>query len=99
MCMHGDDDKIEVNPSSIIMCPSSSLSISTVYTPTCSESPTHSHTLGIILCRHNEVVGGVLLELLREGDDSYLVQCSGVVPVDQVGVRWVHAILNGATIF
>ena len=97
--MHGDDDRSEVDPKSIIMCPSSSLSNSTVYTLTCSESPTHSDTLGTTLCRHKEVVGGVLLELLREGDDSYLVQCSGVVPIDQVGVRWVHAIVNGATVF
>jgi len=60
-----------------------------VYALTCSECPTHSLTLGATLCRYNEVVSGVSLDLLRKGDDGHPIMGTGgrVVTVDQVGVR------------
>ena len=69
-----------------------------VYPPTCSECPTQPHTLGSTLCRHNEVVISVSLEVLREGDGGHSALSGGGVPVDQVGVRWVCTIVNGASV-
>ena len=66
--------------------------------PTYSKSPLHSYTQGAGLCRYNVVVGGVSSKLLREDDGGCSTQGGGGVPVDQVGVRWVCTILNGAVI-
>ena len=63
---------------------------------TCLESAPHSHTLRAACCRHNVVVCCVSSEPLREVDDRYLTLGGGGVTVDQVGVRCVCTILNGA---
>ena len=66
--------------------------------PTWLESPPHSHTTGVALCRHNVVVSGVSSEPLREGDGGPLAQGVGGVPVDQVGIGRVCTIVNGAVV-
>ena len=66
------------------------------FTNTCMECPSYPHTLGVALCRYNVVVGSVSSELMREGDDGRSTLGGGGVPVDQVGVGWVHTIVNGA---
>ena len=63
---------------------------------TCLESPPHPHTLGAAHCRHNVVVGGVPSEPLRESDGCQSTLGGSGVPIDQVGVRWVCTIVNGA---
>ena len=60
------------------------------------KSPPHPHTVGAAPCRHNVVVGGVSSELLRESDGGPSTQGGGGVPVVQLGVGWVCAIVNGA---
>ena len=49
-------------------------------------------------CRHNVVVGGVPSEPLRERDGSYSTLGGRSVPIDEVGVRWVCTIVNGAVV-
>jgi len=58
----------------------------------------HSLTLGTTVCRHNKVVSGTSLEVLGEGNDGHLTQGGGGISIDQVGVRWVCTIVNGAGI-
>jgi len=67
-----------------------------VYPPTCSECPTHSLTPQGIICRHNKVISGVPLDLLREGDGGHSTLGGGGITIDQVGVRWISTIVNGA---
>lgn len=67
-----------------------------VYTPTCSECPMYSCTLGATLCRHNEVVRGVFLKLLWKDDGGDSLLGGGGVTVDQVSKGWVRTIVNGA---
>jgi len=76
-------------PLSCILC---------IHTPTCSESPTHSLTSRTTLCRHNEVVGGVSLKVLGEGNGGVFIFGGGSVTIDQVGVRRVFTIDNGARV-
>ena len=42
--------------------------------------------LGATLCRYNEVVSGVSLDLLRKGDDGHPILGGRIVTVHQVGV-------------
>ena len=65
---------------------------------TCSESPSHLHTLVSALCRHNVVVVGVSFQLLSEGGGGILIHCGQGVLISQVGVGWVCTILNSAVI-
>ena len=51
--------------------------------------------MGVALCRHSVVVGGISSEPLREGDGGHSILCRGGVPIDQVGVGWVCTIVNG----
>ena len=60
--------------------------------------PLHPYTLGGALCRHSVVVGGVSSQPLREADGGSSIQGGGGIPVDQVGVRWVRTIVNGAVV-
>jgi len=66
--------------------------------PTCSESPKHSLTSGTTVCSHNEVVCGVSLEVLGEGNGGLFTFGGGSVTIDQVVVRRVFTIDNGARI-
>ena len=99
-------DRIEVHPNSIILCPPPLLYIlslcqlyTRVYPPTCSECPTHSFTIGATICSHNEVVGGVHIDLVREGDGSCGAVWSGrCVPGGQVVVRCICTVVNGAVV-
>ena len=65
---------------------------------TCFKASLHPHTLGATHCRHNVVVSGGFTEPLREGDGCHLTLGGGGVLVDQVGVRWVCTIVNGADV-
>ena len=67
--------------------------------PTWLESPLHSHTTRVALCRYNVVVGGVSSEALRESDSGCLTLGGGGIPVEQVGVGWVSTIVNAAGVF
>ena len=66
------------------------------FSGTCLESPWYPHTLGAAHCRHNVAVGGVPFKSLRECDGGHSTEGGGHVPIDQVGVGWVCAIVNGA---
>lgn len=70
-----------------------------IQVPTRSESPTDSFTLGGSHSRHNVVVCGSFLKVPREGDgDGLSLCCRGGITVDQVGIKWVCTIVNGAAV-
>lgn len=99
----GDDDKIKSytqtqSPYALSFSCTQSLGqqYPKVYPPTSSECPTHSLTPQGLICRHNKVISGVPLDLLREGDGGHSTLGSGGITVDEVGVIWISTIVNGA---
>ena len=54
--------------------------------PTCSKTPSNSHTQRVAFCRHNVVVGGISSDLLREGNVGDSTLGGRGVTVVQVGV-------------